>query len=1142
MNNKIMLIALALLLIAPASAFLNTKSYDALTNTITIKDWLGLSDYETIKFTSEKYGLTDMEVVQEITAAQAMTSKEAFGKLEFINKGGKDWTDKKISYKVLYEYNEIIKVKENVYGNCTHKADEKNGTKAFNYSCITGTKDVEKEKVTVKDFWDLDKLTAKQKYVVHVTAHKSPTTPATDWIAEYGGLAVKEKAWWNATWSACRDITITTGQTWTNGIAVVNITGLSGTIQGLEIVNSDCLNGGTAINRTIISNSSGSAVVTFLVTGTEPTYSVYYAPTGSYTNSPNATLFFDEFDGAALNTGKWTAIGDGTQTVSSGWYTSGAGSAWNGINTIQNDFIYGLVWADYQATTLNENYQIGFETDIESPYGNGLYFYLNKRALVDPDGTTYLAESAAANLTWGCNTTHVFGKDMETGEYKAITVIEKTGRVYMWEGYAKAFSLDFVRIYPINSWLYSTATNYTIGAEESNEPPGSVTLNAPINYFNTSSTSALFNCSSTAGTGYDLQNISLVLYETSGTSWVYQDLSGTPINNYTYELTFSPLEEGTSKWNCLACDDSNCTYATANRTFIVDITPPKVDVIAPVNNTQIVTWVMPYNITLNATQSDVGVGLSICSWYDFVAPPAIPTLHEYVCNTANATSYASGGWKNVYFRANDTLGNWNINNTNFFINSIIDGTPIYTTPITEDAVTNPITFTINATSITTLNGTIVYNGTTYPTSVSFNSTNGLFSANPMEGGYGTKTFYYNYTINGVNHLTANFTQVKSKLTTIIVTDGGCGDLNLSRYFTFANETNREIIKGVNAQVNLQYGILNSSYTITNASLVGVNNISICINGTLGNYTISYGEIQYQKTLYSDNRHYLFTSIKLTSTAVSETIYMLESGLGTAVQFKFLTTALSAYVNKYAALLRWYPAINEYIKTAMGKTDESGITTMYLVQKDVDYRYAIYEPSGALIKLFSPTRKTCLDNPCTDTEQIDSSAASTWPSIVGIIYNLSFAKLTHVYTFIWSDPSGSTSQMNLQVFKLAGNNEITLCDVVGSGATGAISCDASAYNGTFRADVYRLSSPPMPITSRTDDTTTSIFRGSVMGLFVSLLLFLFIAFFGLYNPQIAILFSIIGLIPAVVLKSIPMGTAIALAVIGVLIYHSIKRVS
>ena len=103
MKRWMILMAMAILLIAPASAILNVKDYNAATNTITIKDWMGLSSYETVKFISENYGLTDMEVIQDITPAQDMTPLDAFGKIEFISALNKDFTDAKIKYDVIYE-------------------------------------------------------------------------------------------------------------------------------------------------------------------------------------------------------------------------------------------------------------------------------------------------------------------------------------------------------------------------------------------------------------------------------------------------------------------------------------------------------------------------------------------------------------------------------------------------------------------------------------------------------------------------------------------------------------------------------------------------------------------------------------------------------------------------------------------------------------------------------------------------------------------------------------------------------------------------------------------------------------------------------------------------------------------------------
>ena len=111
--------------------------------------------------------------------------------------------------------------------------------------------------------------------------------------------------------------------------------------------------------------------------------------------------------------------------------------------------------------------------------------------------------------------------------------------------------------------------------------PPSVTLLAPTNRQNLSSTSVSLNCSMT-DSGDGLKNSTLY---GNWSGWHANDTKTVlGASNYTNFTKIIP--EGSYKWNCYVCDQAgNCNFSTTNRTFRIDSTGPSVKLVSPANDT-----------------------------------------------------------------------------------------------------------------------------------------------------------------------------------------------------------------------------------------------------------------------------------------------------------------------------------------------------------------------------------------------------------------------------------------------------------------------------------------------------------------------------------------------------------------------------
>ncbi|TKJ17709.1 hypothetical protein CEE44_04215 [Candidatus Woesearchaeota archaeon B3_Woes] len=128
----------------------------------------------------------------------------------------------------------------------------------------------------------------------------------------------------------------------------------------------------------------------------------------------------------------------------------------------------------------------------------------------------------------------------------------------------------------------------------SNAQPN-VTINSPIDNYNSSSNTIIFNC--TASDALNLTNITLY-HNSSG--WTANTTNTSGINtNYLFTQNFT---EGIYIWNCYACDNYNsCSFATSNRTFTIDTTFPYFN---PLPTNQEINYSQQFGYDINATDNN----------------------------------------------------------------------------------------------------------------------------------------------------------------------------------------------------------------------------------------------------------------------------------------------------------------------------------------------------------------------------------------------------------------------------------------------------------------------------------------------------------------------------------------------------------
>ena len=410
----------------------------------------------------------------------------------------------------------------------------------------------------------------------------------------------------------------------------------------------------------------------------------------------------------------------------------------------------------------------------------------------------------------------------------------------------------------------------------------------------------------------------------------------------------------------------------------------------------------------------------------------------------------------------------------------------------------------------------------------------LFNSTFYNFGKHNINFYANNTFG-----TYNFTNVSFYITPIFNINSTC--INPILTFNLVEENNLTSIIG-NYQYNFKFGPSgNTSLTSYYGNVSGSSTLSICGNiSSSTSFYIGSGEVFYQSAGFSDRRYYTFSDTLLEINMSNITIVDILTSEQTTFQLIVQSNVQDPYENAITQLLRWYPNLNRYMIVDVGLTDNTGSTVIHVKTDDVDYRIAVYYLNGSLIYMASPTRIFCASTPCQYTLTTTPSDVD-YTSFETIQKSLSYNNNTNIWTFVYTDTTGRTTQMNLTIYKNTGDSSRIICSGIANGATGAITCNTSGFEGTLTGIAYRSASPQIPVSALTISTINSAFKNE-FGLWLMYILATAILLaFCLISPIMAIIGGIICLLPAYYFGAVPLEVIGILAIMAGIILHFTKRI-
>lgn len=709
-----------------------------------------------------------------------------------------------------------------------------------------------------------------------------------------------------------------------------------------------------------------------------------------------------------------------------------------------------------------------------------------------------------------------------------------------------AFGSDNEGVFPINGMLdeigfWNTSLSLSDIQELYNSGSGlqypftavnssSVTLNKPDDLFTTNNNTILFNCSATS-TGMNISNIDLLTNETTGMMHVVYTNNTSSFNtNETTLILSRTMNDGSYSWTCESCLLTNCTNATA-RTFSIDATLPNINLINGSGNQGAYNG---QNLTIYYNISDTH--LSSC-WLNYNSTNRTIPCTNNMINTTNFSVDTSN--TNAIIYANDTYGNINSYNFNWSYSFLINGVSYNSITLQSKSENFELNITTDGSKIPI--GYLIYNGNSYLVTSSNVGNNYIFDKSLILNNAGNYSFYFiiNYGSSIIN--SSSYNQTVTALTNVFnVSQTNCGSFGTAINISFYDEQNLTYLNDITGTYNFNLGISNSSAFTLNGTYNNLGNILVCINSSAYNdYTIGYGEINYYDIDRTPRKYYLYSGTRVSNSTTNINAYdLLTSAPATTFQINVKDPNLNTFKNGYINLIRWYPVDNTYKTVEISKTDGFGNGIFKIKTEDVDYRIGVYYTNGTLVYLADPIRFVCASTPCSYYLTIPSTETQTYQNYLDVQTQLYYQNGT--FTFIYNDPSQTTSMMELDVYYVDGTNGQSLvCLSNSTSYVGVLTCDIGTQKGLFHAVGVRSASPANPIISLDIDTLTNIFQGT-FGLFLTFMIALVLILLGLVSPPMAIILGIIAMIPALVLHTVTYPIVIGIAILGGIVIHFMRK--
>lgn len=286
---------------------------------------------------------------------------------------------------------------------------------------------------------------------------------------------------------------------------------------------------------------------------------------------------------------------------------------------------------------------------------------------------------------------------------------------------------EIVQLYNGGSGITYT-TDFTVNVSV-------ITLNTPVDYYNSSSTSIIFN--STQEDNSNVTNASLYIDNVLNVTTNY--LAG--LNLTSFQVTVNNIGQGIHTWNVSYLDGEGNKQSSPARTFTVDSLGPNISFFYPLNTT--------YNVNvsnINYSVIDATSTLDRC-WYSRDGGITNSSTVSARTNFTSVTSIQGGNQWFVY--CNDSFGNIGSNNVSFYKDTVAPNVVINSPK--NLTYRNPVIVNVTASDVSSSVSSCKYSfNSTTNNSLTFDGVNWIATVDNFNQGSNNLRVYCNDTFGNLN--------------------------------------------------------------------------------------------------------------------------------------------------------------------------------------------------------------------------------------------------------------------------------------------------------------------------------------------------------------------------------------------------------
>ncbi len=546
----------------------------------------------------------------------------------------------------------------------------------------------------------------------------------------------------------------------------------------------------------------------------------------------------------------------------------------------------------------------------------------------------------------------------------------------------------------------------------------------------------------------------------------------------------------------------------------------------------------------NTTYTNTTVLLSITN-----TSANVTTLRYSLNGAANVTftnnTYitATEGLNNITVWANSSSG-W-LTDTEWFtvqfwnVSSQDYDSVLYSPSTTTYGITLAIT---NETAVSSLNATLVINGTQYSyDSYSVSGTEFTFikeiTVNESATEF-TKLFYWNVTVvtpmGTVFSATSNVTQPGYKITITNCTYTGINSIKFSLY----SELTLLAVTGDLEAIFTAW--ITTGDTIDYAfNLTGANSYTFCVSPNTSVYQ-SDVSIRYNATGYSDRTYYL-NNETLDNTTNAYNLYLLPLGYGSMIKVHVVdkdsndVDGAVVKIQKYLPILGW-TTVQSFI------TDLDGEGLAFITLNTVQYRYVV-EYAGA--EIHSELKTLGYNGEVLQTLTISTGESEIeWTTLnAGFHPYCVYNNVTYIQRCYLNDGSGLVDSTVVYIDKVQPLGKTNICTLSSSLSSVTQSCTlGSPPSGVFRTTVK--------VTTTTGNVYTYVFDPIEVstapaygdtGIFLQIILVLSFAMLGAWNPVFSLMMAVVALFVGLGLgiNALTVSSVVGIAIPAFIIAYKVR---